>query len=355
MVADDLSSIPDVQDKHRRVLAGELKITTFRALARADRRAIHRAMRNLRPRPTLEQIARWQDQARSRLSEAAADQSDWHPAASFAVVFAQRRAGDGEWERRIEVERTEVEPERQGRTWPDWDCREICGWMREQLGLPGNAEPAAGETDGEEAAGEQALGEGADREEAAREEVARAQAAAGRRGARATRPNEAETAPSPAARAQARGTLRIGRVRLIDPGSQVGEVATGTGGAPPVDVVTAGPAAEAPPAEAPPATPTAPTEPTEPTGPAGALRVEITVGGARRGQEIHAVARVLTPGEPGWNPQDPVVIKGTGAASFDLSGLPEGRHELALIAWAPDGSVSPATVRLPELIIQPRQ
>ena len=316
MVADELSSIPDIQDKHRRVLAGELKIMTFRALARADRRDIHRAMRNLRPRPTLEQIARWQDHARSRLSEAA-DQSDWHPAASFAVVFAQRQAKDGEWERRIEVERTEVEPEQEGRTWPEWDCREICGWMRGQLGLadvpPPEVQPAAQPGTGKRAAGGPAP-RGA--------------------GARPAGPGDAE----PAARARGRGELRIGSVTVIDPGSQVDRMAAGAGGAPPVDVVSAGAAAQAP-----------------PDAPAGPLRVEITVAGARRGQEIHAVARVLPRGAPGWNPQDPVVIKGAGAASFDLSRLPEGRHEVALIAWVPDGSMAPAAVRLPEITIQARQ
>ena len=316
MAADELSSIPDIQDKHRRVLARELKITTFRALARADRRDIHRAMRNLRPRATLEQIARWQDHARSRLSEPVTDQSDWHPAASFAVVFAQRQAKDGEWEHRIEVERTEVEPEQEGRTWPEWDCGEVCGWMRGQLGLadvpPPEPQPATQPGAGKRVAGGPAPGEP---------------------GARAARPGDAE----PAARARGRGSLSIARVTLIDPGSQVGHVATGAGGAPPVDVVTAG-AAQAPPA-----------------APAGPLRVEITVGGARRGQEIQAVARVLPRGAPGWNPQDPVVIRGAGAASFDLSRLPVGRHEVALIAWAPDGSVAPAAVRLPEITIQPRQ
>jgi hypothetical protein len=322
VVADELSSIPDIQDKHRRVLAGELKITTFRALARADRRDIHRAMRNLRPRPTLEQIARWQDHARSRLSEAA-DQSDWHPAASFAVVFAQRQAKDGEWERRIEVERTEVEPEQEGRTWPEWDCREICGWMRGQLGLadvpPPEVQPAEQPGTGKRAAAGPAP-RGA--------------------GVRPTQPGDAEPAAPPAARARGRGELRIGSVTVIDPGSQVGRMAAGAGGAPAVDVVSAGSAGAA---QAPPA------------APAGPLRVEITVGGARRGQEIHAVARVLPRGAPGWNPQDPVVIKGTGAASFDLSRLPEGRHEVALIAWAPDGSMAPAAVRLPEITIRPRQ
>ena len=329
MVADELSSIPDIQDKHRRVLAGELKITTFRALARADRRDIHRAMRHLRPRPTLEQIARWQDHARSRLSEAA-DQSDWHPAASFAVVFAQRQAKDGEWEHRIEVERTEVEPEQEGRIWPEWDCREICGWMRGQLGLadvpPPEVQPAAQPGTGKRAvAGPAPRGAGA----------------------RPAQPGEAESA----GRTRGRRELRIGGVTVIDPGSQVGRMATGAGGAPPVDVAAAG-AGGAPPVDVAAAGAAAQAPPAAPAGP---LRVEITVAGARRGQEIHAVARVLPRGAPGWNPHDPVVIKGAGAASFDLSRLPEGRHEVALIAWAPDGSMAPASVRLPEITIQPRQ
>ena len=44
MPSDDLSSIPDLQDKHRRLLARELKVTTFRALVQADRRDIQQAM-----------------------------------------------------------------------------------------------------------------------------------------------------------------------------------------------------------------------------------------------------------------------------------------------------------------------
>jgi len=140
--SDDLSSIPDLQDKHRRVLARELKVTTFRALVQADRRDIQQAMRNLRPRPTLEQIAQWQDHARSRLSQASTDRSDWHPAASFAVVFAERQVGDG-WQRRIEVERTEVEPEEERRIWPGWDCEGIGRWMREQAPDAAQPEPEA--------------------------------------------------------------------------------------------------------------------------------------------------------------------------------------------------------------------
>jgi hypothetical protein len=311
VAADDLGAIHDLQDKHRRVLAEELKITTLRALVHADRRDIHQAMRHLRPRPTLEQIALWQDQAMSRMSEGATDRSDWHPAASFAVVFAQRPADGGGWERRLEVERTEVEPEREGRIWPGWECREICRWMREQLGLPGGAELATGKADQEETGPQEPAG-------------------------RPVPPGDAEPAPSHPGKDRGRGELRIGRVTLIDPGAQVVPAAAGAAGAPPVDVVTARAAATA-----------------QPAAPTGALRVEITVSGARRGQEIHAVARVLPRDRPGWNLQDPLVIKGTSAASFDLSGLPAGQHDVALIAWAPDGTMQPITVTLPGLTVQP--
>jgi hypothetical protein len=292
MPSDDLSSIPDLQDKHRRVLAAELKITTFRALVHADRRDIHQAMRNLRPRPTLEQIARWQDHARSGLTDATTDPSDWHPAASFAVVFMQRPAAGGGWERRLDVERTEVEPEQDVRIWPDWDCHEICAWMREQLGLPARAQPGPPDAAPQDAGPEAAPAGGV------------------------------VTAPAPASRARRRAQLRIGKVTVVDPAAPAGAAAAAV--------------AAAAPAQA--------------TGP---LRVEISVSGARRDQEIHAVARVLRQGGFGWNPQDPVVIRGAGAASFDLSRLPAGHHEVALIAWAPDGTAEPAVVRLPELTVRP--
>ncbi|HEY6496585.1 MAG TPA: hypothetical protein VIZ43_25190 [Trebonia sp.] len=48
-----------------------------------------------------------------------------------------------------------------------------------------------------------------------------------------------------------------------------------------------------------------------------------------------------------------MVIEGSGRASFDLSRLPAGRHDIALVAWAPDGMAMPAAVSLPGLIIQP--
>jgi hypothetical protein len=276
--SDDLSSIPDLRDKHRRVLARELKVTTFRALVQADRRDIQQAMRNLRPRPTLEEIARWQDHARSRLSQASTDRSDWCPAVSFAVVFAERQVGDG-WQRQIEVERTEVEPEEEGRIWPGWDCGEICRWMREQVPYGAQPEPEA------------------------------------------ARLGESASAPTKVARERPR--LRIDRITVIG-------LATST------QVVAADAAA------------------TTSVGPPGRPRIEISVSGGRRGQEIHAAAQVLREREFGWKVQDPVVIMGaTGVATFDLSRLPAGRYDLALAAWAPDGKAEPALEELEELTIQP--
>jgi len=285
--SNDLRSIPDLHDRQRRVLAGELKITTLHGLVHADRRDIHRAMRNLRPRPTLEQIARWQDHARSRLNEAATDRSDWRPAASFAVVFAQRRAGDG-WERRIEVERTEVEPEEERRIWPGWDCGGICGWMREQI--PSAAGPEPRSEPGEET-----------------EATARL--------------TEPAAAPAPVGQARERPELRISQITVIGPVATAGVQAAG------VAVITG------------------------PGGPAEPPRIEISVSGARPDQEIHAVARVLQPGEPGWTAQHPVVIRGAGVGSFDLSGLPAGPQDLTLVAWAPDGMAQPALEELTGLTV----
>jgi hypothetical protein len=288
--SDDLSSIPDLQDKHRGVLARELKITTFRALAQADRRDIHQALRNFRPRPTLKQIAQWQDHARSRLSEATTDRSDWHPVASFAVVFSERQVDDS-WEHRIEAERTEVEPEQQPRIWPGWECGGICEWMREQVPEVTRPEPQAAE------AGE---------------------------------PQAADAVESAATSARTavireRPELRIDRVTVVGP------VVTG-------ELMSADVAVT-----------------TSQAGPAEPPRIEISVSGARRGQEIHAVARVLRRGEFGWNLEAPMVVMGaSGVASFDLSPLPAGRHHLVLVAWAPDGTATLAREELPDVTISPR-
>jgi hypothetical protein len=71
------------------------------------------------------------------------DASEWHTAASFAVVFAQRQFGDAT-ERRVEVERTEVEPPQDPQAWPGWDCEPVCGWMLSQLGRSDSGQQESG-------------------------------------------------------------------------------------------------------------------------------------------------------------------------------------------------------------------
>lgn len=133
MPTDDVSSIPRLEDKHLRALVRH-QVTDLRSFADADPREIYKAMENIRPRPSPQRISRWQEEeARSRLEEAETDASDWHTVASFAVVFAQRQAGDA-WERRVEVERTEVEPEQDRQVWADWDFESVGSWMADRLG-----------------------------------------------------------------------------------------------------------------------------------------------------------------------------------------------------------------------------
>ena len=299
MPTDDLSSIPGLEDKHLRALARQ-QVTDLRSLACADQRVIYNAVGNIRPRPTLGQISRWQDDARRRLEQALIDTTDWHTAASFAVVFGQRKVSDA-WERRVEVERTEVEPERDSAVWPGWSCEPVCGWMLSQLSLTDSAEPRPGIRTGN------AQAQPAEEPTGAAAQPAAAQPAAAQ-----------HEALQPAGQAQ----LHIDSAAIIDATRKA-------------DVVTAGALVVSP--------------PTELVAP---VRVVVTVSGARPGTKVEAVTRILRQGRPGWNPQDPVTIQRSGQAVFDLSQVPSGQHEMSLLAWAPDATVKPVSVRLPTVTIR---
>jgi hypothetical protein len=294
-VPDDLSSIEGLADKHVRALARQ-HVTDLRGLVQADPEAIYRAMANLRPRPAREQIARWQDDARNKLATPAA--SEWQTAASFVVVYSQRREGDT-WERRVEAERTEVEPERTMQVWSGWDAAPVCEWMRGQLGQAADAgaQPA----------------EEPPTEEPATEELAAEEPAA------EPAPARAAPTPGPASRTQ----LRIDSAALIDAAGRT-------------KVVTAGALAANP--------------RTELVAP---VRVVFAVGGAPPGTSLQAVARIRHPDGPGWNPRDPVVLAGPGQVEFDLTPVPAGDHVIALIAWAPDATAKPVSVTLPSVTIRP--
>jgi len=299
-VPDDLSSIEGLADKHRRVL-NRHHVTDLRGLVQADRRVIYRAMANLRPRPTLELISGWQDEARSMLDEFVTDTSDWHTAASFVLIFGQRRH-EGAWERRVEAERTEVEPERNPQVWPGWDCTPICTWMTSQLGQPSDPEPL-----------------GAPEPRPSGKLVAQPSGVTETPPSAVTRPAAAPPAPA------SRPRLRIDSATLID--------AVGS-----TDVVKAGELI--------------PDPRTKFTPP---VRVVLTVSGAWPGSRLQAVARIQRPAAAGWNAHDPVAPSSAGHAEFDLSAVPAGDHELSLIAWAPDASAKPVSLRLPQVTIHAPQ
>ena len=293
MSASDLSSIEGLEDKHLRALARH-GVIDLRGLVQADREVIHRAMANLRPRPPRDLIARWQDDARSLLAETAPDATEWQMVASFVVVFFQRRAGDA-WERRVEAERTEVEPERNPQVWPGWGTGPICDWMLGQLGQANAVEPASGDA----TAGE------------------------------TTQPAEEDAGaaePPPTGPAAERPALRIDSAVIIDAAGRTNVVTAGAG--------AAGAGAAGPPREL--------------VAPA---RVAFTVSGAPPGTRLWAVARVLRRDGPGWNARDPVAVPSSGEAEFDLSAVPPGEHDMGLIAWAPDAAAKPVSVRLPAITI----
>jgi len=319
-VADGLSSIEGLADKHQRVLARH-HVTDLRSLIQADRRVIHRAMANLRPRPTLELVSRWQDDARSMLDEAVTDTSDWHTVASFVVVFGQRQR-NGAWERRVEVEQTEVEPERNPQLWSGWDCTPVCAWLTSQLDQPSTPEPARPAPGPARLA---ALGPA----RLAAPEPARSAAPEPALPVEAASPLPAEAAPpEPASEPGPAPQPAVGRPSLHIDSAILIDAAGGS------DVVKAGEPAAGP--------------RTELTAP---VRVALTVSGAQPGTRLQAVARIQRPDAPGWNPAAPVVLPASGQAELDLSLVPAGDHAISLIAWAPDASAKPVSVRLPRITI----
>jgi len=268
-------------------LAKKLGITSVQALADADPDAICTELQNLRPPPSRGQVLQWQHEARSRLSDADTDQSAWHTAASFAVIFAHRQV-DGSWERRVQAQQTEVEPEPAGQEWPNWDCEPLCDWMRGQL-LADRAEPEAG--------------------------------------------TAGETGATPAAEPAASARLgRAERVELRIDSATITDAATHE-----LNLIAAGHLTGTPPEDLTPP-----------------VRLNLTISGARSGQQIQVAAWFLRRAEPGWSPQEPVTISPSGQAEFDLSAVPMGEHQIRLLAWATDAGATLAGVTLPKLaFLQP--
>ena len=78
------------------------------------------------------------------------------------------------------------------------------------------------------------------------------------------------------------------------------------------------------------------------------VRLSLTVRGRRSGQQLRAAVWFRRQAEPGWSPQEPVIIPSTGQVEFDLSSVPHGEHNVRLLAWATDPP-GLAAVTLPRL------
>lgn len=300
MAPDELTSIPGLRDKHVKVLGEQLQVTTLEGLVLTHRQAIHEAMRRLRPRPTLETIAEWQDHARLKLADAPAVSSDWDRAATFVVSFEQR-AGDQGVERRHAVEQTEMEPEQPPEVWPGWGCQRICGWMRDRLALSGVQ--LDGDTTGAEA------------DAAVARKTPSGAVAADTSGGTGGEPGSETVAGAE------RPRVRINSATLVDDTGRVDVVTD--------DAVTSTAAA----------------------GCASPGRLAVTVTGPAPDREVHVAIRFRRPRVRGQSPEEPIVVRGSGRVEFDLSHVPVGRYDLGLLAWTPDGSAAPTVVVLPGFAI----
>lgn len=155
MADDDLTTIQGLGTRHRQVLIEKLQVTNYEELASADPEAIFEAMVRIRPRPTLQRIRLWKEQARRLRGQAVVEDPGWERAATFVLSFEQRQVESSQ-ERRLVIQQTELELEQPWSSWPDWDCSAICDWLRQRVG---GSKPV-GPVDAPEPADERTAGAG---------------------------------------------------------------------------------------------------------------------------------------------------------------------------------------------------
>ena len=140
----DLSAIPDLRARHLTVLHERLGIRTPEELLRADRRLIQSAMSRLRPRPTLEDVSGWQDQARDLASaHQLAPEPGWQQVTAFVVSFERNRK-----DKRVVVEQVEHAPPEPRTVVPGWTLDLAATWMTDRLSVT-DGDPPAGTGTGE--------------------------------------------------------------------------------------------------------------------------------------------------------------------------------------------------------------
>jgi hypothetical protein len=313
-VASDLSSIPGLRPKHETVLTGPLGIKTALDLARSDRRVVHTAMRRLRPAPTLEDIAGWQDHARDLAAAARAEMPEpsgsagWEQVAAFVVSFESRHVTGGA-ERRLVVEQVEQAPPEPRQEWPAWSRKAAWTWMLER---------AAGEDAGQlQPARRERPGHGA----AVTDQPAP--------GPAALAVPEPATKPQPGPAGRAERTRLAGRVVPRPITADTPELVLPAGVVRRLDA--AGPAEDIP--------------------PHAVLRVTAAGGPDLR---LQVALRLRRAGSPSYAPTPPVTAISGEAATIDLDGLPVGEHAAVLTIWAAGGEAAAAVIRLPRLRVTRR-
>jgi hypothetical protein len=285
MPIDGLTGLSGLDDKRRTVLAKKLEITDLYELIMTDRHRIMEAFGRRGDRPTLEEVSRWQDEARRLRASSRATSvptvaaSGWEPVAHFVVAFEERR-GAGPEERRIIAEQSEVEPEaapQQRSEWSDWTCTEVCRWMLERVGVPQT--PAEMEPD-------------------------------------PISPGVQETPAEGAQASERRSTIQIERADLADSRGDR-ELVAGSRPVPQDRRVWTQPA-----------------------------RLLVTLGGTPAGPGTTVVLQL---GRTGGQKQTIVgrLDDGGRVAELELSGLAGGEYYPTLAAWRPDGACLPRVVKLP--------
>jgi len=293
MPVNDLSGISGLDDRRRAVLAQKLEITNCYELIMADRQRIVDAFGRRTIRPTLEEVAVWQDEAR-RIQASSIDASvsaiaasGWEPAATFVVAFEERGRGDA-LERRVVAEQTEIEPEaspQQQSQWPGWTCDDACRWMLERVGvLAASAPPDPAQITSVAEAG-----------------AAEARAA----GTRST-----------VDAARTRSKIDIERASLADSRGDI-ELVAGSRPLPQDRLDWAQPA-----------------------------RLFVALGGAPTGPGTSVVLQLARAG--GQKQSIAGHLDDVGrVAEIELSGLSDGEYKPAIVAWTRDGSSLPRVVKLP--------
>jgi len=288
MPINELSGLSGLDDKQRAVLEQKLEITTCYELIMADRQQIVNAFGRRTIRPTLEDVAVWQDEARRTrassvdASGSAMASSEWEPVAMFVVAFEELRSGDTT-DQRIVVEQTDIESEagpRHRSRWSGWACDDACRWMLERVGVPVASTPP---------------------EPAQITSVTKVSAAR-------NRPERTHS------------KIVIERANLADSSGDI-ELVAGSRLVPQNRLVWAQP-----------------------------MHLRVTLGGPPTGPGTAVVLQLVQADGQKQNIVGHLDDVGH-VAEIDLSGIADGEYKPTVVAWTPDGSSLPRVVKLPAVVV----